>query len=73
MDQTKLRACPTCGRPLRISAEYMDQIVICPHCGGKFISGHRGNAYPCLPASESNLLRRADALLRQAALKLAAS
>lgn len=30
--------CPTCGRKLQISLEYLGQIVACKHCHRKFRS-----------------------------------
>lgn len=72
MRSIKLRPCPTCGRPLRVQPESIDHIVVCQHCGAKFIAGTRDN-HLCLPTSEANSLRRANELLQQAARKLAAA
>jgi DNA-directed RNA polymerase subunit RPC12/RpoP len=59
-----VQECPTCGRTLQVSVEYLGRQVVCQHCHGRFEACDPANAGQ-KPLSDSGieLLRRADRLL----------
>jgi len=55
--------CPTCGRKLRIRAEYLGKLLVCQHCHGKLHACDPANS-PIDEAEESSkILKRADELI----------
>ncbi len=54
-----VQECPTCGRSLQVSVEYLGKQLVCQHCHGRFEARDPSNTRP----SSDALLRRADELL----------
>ena len=59
-----VQGCPTCGRRLHIRVEYLGKKLVCDHCHGRFVARDTSNLRTDLPETESEILRRADALLQ---------
>lgn len=61
------RACPTCGRRLRIDMRYLGQPVWCGHCRRRFVARESPGPAPDSHGSQENggdaLLDRAERLL----------
>lgn len=61
-----IQECPTCGRRLYIRVKYLGKRLQCQHCHGQF-EAIDSTIARCDSAQEgSDLLRRADELLRSA-------
>lgn len=65
-----VRECPTCGRSLRISVEYLGRQVMCQHCRGSFLACD-ATSRPAGETSRSGLLERADELIHLVQRRLA--
>ncbi len=59
-----VQECPTCGRSLQISVEYLGRQVVCQHCRREFEATDPAAVARPLSDSGIDLLRRADQLLR---------
>lgn len=47
--------CPTCGRHVRIKAEYLGRRMSCLHCEGEFTASDRESRFDA-PETRANLL-----------------
>ncbi|MEX2114675.1 MAG: response regulator [Pirellulales bacterium] len=62
-----VQECPTCGRTLQVSVEYLGRQVVCQHCHGRFEACDPASTpHRHLSDSGIDLLRRADRLLESA-------
>jgi hypothetical protein len=61
-----IQECPTCGRSLQVSVEFLGRQVVCRHCSGRFEATDSSNAAPVGSNSGIDLLRRAEELLESA-------
>ncbi len=55
--------CPTCGRHVRIKAEYLGRRMSCLHCQGEFTAADRESRFDAAESPGSSLIQRIDALL----------
>jgi hypothetical protein len=58
-----VQECPTCGRALQVSVEYLGRQVVCQHCHGRFEACDPTASKRPISDSGIDLLRRADRLL----------
>ncbi len=58
-----VQECPTCGRSLQVSVEFLGRQVVCRHCGGRFEAQDDSSASLGGSNSGIDLMRRAEALL----------
>ena len=59
-----IQGCPTCGRRLQVRVEYLGKRMSCEHCRGHFVAADPASARLDCGESQSDLIRRADELLR---------
>lgn len=54
--------CPTCGRHLRMKAEYLGRRMSCLHCEGEFIATDRESRFDAVESRASGLQSLQSAL-----------
>lgn len=62
-----IQPCPTCGRRLEVRVEHLGKEVVCQHCRARFNSQDPETRRFDSDEKVEKLLRRAEALLRDAA------
>lgn len=67
-----VQECPVCGRPVQVRAVYLGRQVSCQHCGGQFLASDPADPCNRQTGARMGLLDRAQMLLDQSALRLAA-
>ena len=55
--------CPTCGRHVRIKAEYLGRRMSCLHCQGEFTATDAESRFDAAPSRASGLKRAVQSLL----------
>lgn len=55
--------CPTCGRHVRIKAEYLGRRVSCLHCAGQFVAADRDSRFDAIESPASDMLPRLESFL----------
>ena len=56
--------CPTCGRHVRIKAEYLGRRMSCLHCEGEFTATDRESRFDAVESRDSGLRPPLEAMLR---------
>lgn len=56
--------CPTCGRHVRMKAEYLGRRMSCLHCEGEFIATDRESRFDAVESRASGLLQSLETALR---------
>ncbi len=55
--------CPTCGRHVRVKAEYLGRRLSCLHCHGEFVAADRESRFESTSQKTPPLLARVERLL----------
>ena len=55
--------CPTCGRHVRIKAEYLGRRMSCLHCQGEFTATDSESRFDAPETRSSSMLQAMEALL----------
>jgi hypothetical protein len=55
--------CPTCGRHVRIKAEYLGRRMSCLHCRGEFTASDRESRFDAVETRPGSLLQTMELLL----------
>ncbi|MFN0020323.1 MAG: hypothetical protein ACKVP0_18850 [Pirellulaceae bacterium] len=55
--------CPTCGRHVRIKAEYLGKRMSCLHCEGEFTAADRESRFDAAETRASSVLQAMESLL----------
>jgi hypothetical protein len=55
--------CPTCGRHVRIKAEYLGRLMSCLHCQGEFTATDRESRFDAPETRAGSLLQAMETLL----------
>ncbi len=55
--------CPTCGRHVRIKAEYLGRRMSCLHCQGEFTASDRESRFEAAETRSGSLLQTMESLL----------
>ena len=55
--------CPTCGRHVRIKAEYLGRRMSCLHCQGEFTASDRESRFDAVETRPGSLLQGIETLL----------
>ena len=50
-----VQECPTCGRHVRIKAEYLGRRMSCLHCEGEFTAADRESRFDAVESRDSGL------------------
>ena len=54
--------CPTCGRHVRIKAEYLGKRMSCLHCEGEFTATDRESRFDAVETRASSVLQAMESL-----------
>lgn len=55
--------CPTCGRHVRIKAEYLGRRMCCLHCEGEFTASDRESRFDAPETRSSGVLQAMESLI----------
>jgi len=55
--------CPTCGRHVRIKAEYLGKRMSCLHCEGEFTATDRESRFDAVETRATSVLQAMESLL----------
>lgn len=56
--------CPTCGRHVRIKAEYLGRRMSCLHCEGEFTAADRESRFDAAESRDNSPLPMFETMLR---------